>query len=275
MTAYEKLIKRQAESKSILCVGLDTDNAKIPDFLRGNISGILDFNKAIIDATSDLVCAYKLNFAFYEQYGAKGFEILKKTFEAIPADIFTIADAKRGDIGNTSAAYAKAIFDYFGADSITLHAYMGYDSVEPFLRHKDKMAFILALTSNKGSGDFQRELTAGEPLYKMVIRKSAEWADRKSLGYVIGATHPNELRSVREIIPDRTLLIPGIGAQGGDIDSVLAANGSGAAIINVSRDIIYTSHEKDFSEKARERAEYYKKIFMSSGGYAYMNTETG
>lgn len=261
MNAYEKFIDCREKNNSLLCVGLDTDVGKLPQGISKDISGIYEFNKKVIEATKDLVCAYKINFAFYEQYGTAGIEIMKKTFDLIPHGIFTIADAKRGDIGNTSSAYAKSVFEYFGADSVTLSPYMGSDSIQPFLEHKSKMAFLLALTSNKGSADFQRLQSGGEPFYKHVIKRSAQWAGKDNLGYVIGATHPGELVEIRNEIPDRVILIPGVGSQGGDTAAVLKANNSGPAMINVSRDIIYTSHEADFEVHIRERAQYYKDVF--------------
>lgn len=261
MTSHEKLLKIQTVNNSILCIGLDADLKKMPNHLNQNVKNILEFNCSIIDATKDLACAYKINFAFYEQYGIEGIEIMKKTFDYIPGNIFTIADAKRGDIGNTSEAYARSCFDYFNADSITVNPYMGMDSVQPFLKHKEKIIFLLALTSNPGSSDFQRLISDGKPVYEHVVEKSKVWADEKQLGFVVGATHPNELESMRRIASENVFLIPGVGAQGGDIALTLKANNNKPAIINVSRDIIYTTQEKDFAEKAREKADYYQKLF--------------
>lgn len=256
--AYQKLIGAQASKGTMLCVGLDSDLNKIPPHLGDSLESLLEFNRNVIDATKDLACSYKLNFAFYEQYGAEGFEILKKTFEYIPSDIFTIADAKRGDIGNTSKAYARSCFEYFGADSITVNPYMGFDSVEPFLGFEDKIVFLLALTSNQGSRDFQRLEPGGRPLYQHVLQKSAGWGD--NIGFVIGATHPAELAAAREISTDSIFLIPGIGAQGGSISETLAANGGKPAVINVSRDIIYASSSPDFESRIRDKAKHYKEL---------------
>ncbi len=255
MSAYRKFLEIREKNNSILCVGLDTSIDKLPALFSPTVDSMLAFNKEIIDATKGIVCAYKINFAFYEQYGIKGMEVLKGTISHIPADIFVIADAKRGDIGNTSKAYAKSVFEYFGADSITANPYMGRDSVEPFLDYADKFVFLLALTSNPGSNDFQRLEDGGKPIYHHVISKSSEWAGTEQLGYVCGATHPAELADIRKIIPNHLLLIPGIGAQGGDVEAVLDANSAGPAIINSSRAIIYASGGTDFAEKAMQAAE--------------------
>jgi len=260
MTSYEKLINAQKINSSMLCVGLDPDINKLPVSYNKRPEEILRFNQAIIEATKDIACCYKINFAFFEQYGITGYEILKKTFEAIPDWLFTIADAKRGDIGNTSAAYANSVLDYFKADSITVSPYMGKDSVTPFLNFQKKMVFILALTSNEGSGDFQRLISDGQPVYSHVVNKSKSWGGKSQIGYVVGATHPDELKVIRKLIPENCLLIPGIGAQGGDIEATIKANDRGPAIINVSRAIIYASNGDDFAEKAREKALEYREM---------------
>ena len=257
MNSYEKYQIAKEKNNSILCVGLDTDINKLPGGLLKDAEGMLEFNRQIIEATKDLVCSFKINFAFYETLGAAGFEILNKTIEIIPDNIFIIADAKRGDIGNTSKSYADSCFNYFKADAITVHPYMGIDSVSPFLSFKDKFVFLLALTSNPGSNDFQQLICDGKPLFQHTIEKSAEWAGKDNLGYVVGATHPDDLIKIRQIIPDRLLLIPGVGTQGGDTEAILKANNNADAIINVSRDIIYASSGTDFAEKARERAIFY------------------
>jgi orotidine-5'-phosphate decarboxylase len=257
MNSFTKLTEITKKNSSLLCVGLDTDIKKIPAHLGNDIDNLFVFNREIIEATKDLVCSYKINFAFYEQYGAKGFDILKKTIDAIPEDIFIIADAKRGDIGNTSSAYARSCFEYFRADSITVNPYMGFDSVKPFLEFEDKFVFLLALTSNPGSNDFQRLVSEGKPLYKHVIEKSQSWASHENLGFVVGATHPSELEEVRDMAKENVLLIPGVGTQGGDVEAVLKANRGGHAVINVSRAVIYASGGTDFAEKAREKAVKY------------------
>ncbi|MFP4529072.1 MAG: orotidine-5'-phosphate decarboxylase [Candidatus Kapaibacterium sp.] len=260
MKTYDKIIKASEKNKSRLCVGLDTDILKIPHFLRDVPGGMLLFNRSIIETTRDLVCAYKINFAFYERYGRNGFDIIEKTIDAIPKDIVIIADAKRGDIGNTSKFYSTAILDRFGADAITVNPYMGKDSVSPFLEEKEKMVFLLALTSNPGSADFQKLESEGKPIYRHVVEKSLTWADRANLGYVVGATYPEELASIREIAKNNMLLIPGVGAQGGDIAATMKANGNGPAIVNVSRGIIFASDKVDFAEKAREKAKQYRDM---------------
>lgn len=260
MIAYNKIINLINEKNTLLCVGLDTDLERIPEIFPKNSDGIVQFNKEIIEATKDLAVAYKINFAFYEQYGVSGFKALKETFRLIPSTHFTIADAKRADIGNTSNAYAKSVFDYFNADSITVNPYMGYDSLSPFFRHKDKLVFILALTSNQGAFDYQKLKINDEELYKIVIRKTSVSYNFEQTGYVVGATHPDQIREIRKIIPHHILLIPGVGAQGGRAEEVLKANGNGPAIVNVSRAIIYPEHNNgNYFEKVRQQAEFYSK----------------
>jgi orotidine-5'-phosphate decarboxylase len=261
MKAYEILMAQLQASKGMLCVGLDTDLNRVPQQFKGKTSGLFEFNKRIIDATADLAVAYKLNFAYYEQYGADGISSLKATFDYIPNGILKIADAKRGDIGITSKAYFRSVIDYFKADSITVNPYMGKDSVEPFLESGDVLVFLLGLTSNPGAMDFEKLICNGKPLYQHVIKTSCEWAEKDRLGYVVGATNSSELREIREFIPDRVLLIPGIGAQGGSIADTIKANAGGPAVINVSRDIIYASAGKDFDVVAREKAMFYKDAF--------------
>ncbi len=262
MNAYQKLVGIQKKNNSFLCVGLDTVIEKMPAHLREKkIEGILEFNKEIIQKTKHLVSAYKINLAFYEQYGSDGMNLIAETMRMIPDEIFVISDAKRGDIGNTSKAYATACFDILKADAITVNPYMGYDSIEPFLENKNKFVFILALTSNPGSNDFQRLFSAGKEIYKYVIEKSCEWAGSENLGFVVGATHPHELLEIRNSIPDRLLLIPGVGAQGGNVEDVINANQKGKFMINVSRDILYCSNDFDFAEKSAIRAEYYRDLF--------------
>lgn len=260
MDSYQKLISILNERKTYLCVGLDSEFAKLPANLRKNPFGIFEFNKKIIDATSDLVAAYKINFAFYEEFGSAGFDILSRTIDYIPGNIFVVGDAKRGDIGNTSRLYAKTVFEYFRLDSITVSPYMGYDSITPFLEYADKMVFILALTSNKGSADFQRLESGGKPLFIHVIEKALGWAGSNNIGFVAGATHPSDFELIRKYAVNQPLLIPGVGTQGGDVTGVLGAISGTPALINVSRDIIFSSHEYDFAEKAREKAIYYNKL---------------
>lgn len=240
----------------MLCVGLDTDISKLPAHLKKEQDPIFAFNKAIIDATADHCIAYKPNLAFYEALGAKGWESLEKTLEYIPEEIFTIADAKRGDIGNTAGLYAKAFFDNMNFDSVTIAPYMGRDSVDPFLAYKDKWTILLARTSNTSSKDFQELLLNDEYLYQHVIRKSSEWAGADQMMYVVGATQPESLRLIRQMVPEHFLLIPGVGAQGGSIAEVCEAglNQNGGLLINSSRQILYASDGKDFAAAAAKQA---------------------
>ncbi len=252
MKFTDKLLNASRKNKSWLCIGLDPD----PELMPG--IDILQFNKAIIEATSDLVCAYKPNLAFYEALATEGLAILEKTVKYIPGDVPVIADAKRGDIGNTTRAYARALFSVLGFDAATVNPYLGFDSIEPFIKYQDKGVFILCRTSNRGAADFQDLRTNGLPLYEVVARKAKEWNAYGNIGLVVGATYPEELKKVRSICPEMPLLIPGIGAQGGDLASAV---GYGAdtrgekAIINVSRQILYASKEKDFARAARDTAE--------------------
>ncbi len=259
MSILQKLTAIQQLHQSRLCVGLDTDITKIPNHLRDSDKGILRFNLGIIEATAHYSCAFKFNFAFYEQYGKRGMKALRKSLEAVPKGIITIADAKRGDIGNTSTAYAKAVFEVMNFDAITVSPYMGRDSVEPFLQYEGKLVFVLALTSNPGSNDFQRLIADGKPLYRHVVEKSMSWEAKSALGFVVGATHPKEVGEIREYAPDNVFLIPGVGSQGGETAATMQANGAGPAMVNVSRGIIYASTGLDYVEKARQQAMYYQK----------------
>ena len=253
----QDIINQIKTKKSFLCVGLDTDIKKIPQHLLNEEDPVFAFNKAIIDATAKYAVAYKPNTAFYEVYGAKGWLSLEKTITYIKEnypEMFVIADAKRGDIGNTSANYARAFFETLKADAITVAPYMGVDSVEPFLGFDGKWVILLALTSNKGSKDFQYLDTDGKELYKNVLLKSKEWADSEKMMYVVGATHPEELGEIRQMMPDSFLLVPGVGAQGGDLQAVakFGLNKDCGLIVNSSRGIIYASNGEDFAEKAAE-----------------------
>ena len=241
--------------KSFLCVGLDPDLEKIPKHLLETEDPIFEFNKAIIDATLPYAIAYKPNIAFYESLGIYGWQALKKTIEYIPQEVFTIADAKRGDIGNTSNKYAEAFFKKMSFDAITLAPYMGQDSVTPFLDHKDKWAILLASTSNIGALDFQEliiENSGGQKVYEKVIEISSQWGSDQNLMYVVGATRVDTLTHIRKIIPDHFLLIPGIGAQGGDLNLVCkyAINASGGLLINSARSIIYADSTVNFAYHA-------------------------
>lgn len=243
--------------KSYLCIGLDTDILKLPAILRSEPDPVFAFNKAIIEATADLCVSYKPNLAFYESLGAKGWASLEKTLEIIPEDIFTIADAKRGDIGNTSTLYARAFFEQLDFDAVTVAPYMGSDSVQPFLAFKDKWAIVLALTSNTGALDFQTAmLDDGSPVYEKVLRTASTWGNTDNLMFVVGATRADEFESIRRLIPDHFLLVPGVGAQGGDLRAVSRAgmNKQCGLLVNSSRQIIYASSGSDFAEKAREVA---------------------
>lgn len=242
---------------SYLCVGLDTDFSRIPQHLLKAEDPVFEFNKQIIDATHDLCVAYKPNLAFYEALGPKGWQSLEKTMDYIPSHHFTIADAKRGDIGNTSRLYAKAFFETFDFDSVTVAPYMGVDSVAPFLEFKNKWVILLALTSNKGSNDFQFTLQEnGMPLYEKVMRKAMEWGSPENLMFVVGATHPEKFKEIRAIAPEHFLLVPGIGAQGGSLQGVsdYGMNDVTGLLVNSSRGIIFASEGKDFADQARAAA---------------------
>jgi len=245
------------KKKSFLCVGLDTDLNKIPKHLLDTEDPIFEFNKQIIDATAQYAVAYKPNIAFYEAYGVKGWQSLEKTIAYIPKDIFILADAKRGDIGNTSKMYAKAFFENMDCDAITVAPYMGEDSVKPFLEFDNKWVILLALTSNAGGKDFQNlELTQGGELFEEVLRKSQEWGTEDQLMYVVGATRAEALTKIRKIVPNHFLLVPGVGAQGGSLKDVAqyGMNSQCGLLVNSSRGIIYASQNQDFARVAGEKA---------------------
>ncbi|WP_422105395.1 orotidine-5'-phosphate decarboxylase [Winogradskyella sp.] len=255
-----QLIDQIHKKQSFLCIGLDVDLNKIPKHLLEEEDPIFAFNKAIIDATHHLCVAYKPNTAFYEAYGIKGWQALAKTIDYLNSnhpDIFTVADAKRGDIGNTSTMYAKAFFEDLGFDSVTVAPYMGKDSVEPFLAFKDKHTILLALTSNQGAFDFQTKSIDGLELYKHVLETSKAWNNSENLMYVVGATKAEYLADIRQIIPNSFLLVPGVGAQGGNLQEVCkyGMNDAVGLLINSSRGIIYASQEADFAEAAAKKAE--------------------
>jgi orotidine-5'-phosphate decarboxylase len=258
MTTHE-LIQQIRKKKSFLCIGLDVDLTKIPTHLLELEDPIFEFNKVIIDATHDLCVSYKPNTAFYEAYGLKGWQSLQKTIEYINQkhpEIFTIADAKRGDIGNTSTMYAKAFLEDLNFDSVTVAPYMGKDSVEPFLAFENKHTILLALTSNEGAFDFQTKSVDGTELYKTVIETSKTWYNSENLMYVVGATKAEYFTEIRKLVPDSFLLVPGVGAQGGSLNEVCryGMNDNVGLLINSSRGIIYASNGTDFAEKAREEA---------------------
>jgi orotidine-5'-phosphate decarboxylase len=256
MTRAELVAQIKAK-QSFLCVGLDTDLTKIPSFLLDFEDPIFEFNKRIIDATKDYCVAYKPNLAFYEYLGPKGWESLKKTLDYIPNNIFTIADAKRGDIGNTSSYYAKTFFNLLNCDSVTIAPYMGEDSVTPFLQFPGKWAIILALTSNAGALDFQMMTDAhGKRLFEKVLEKTAKWGTPDNLMYVVGATRAEGIGEVRKLVPDHFFLVPGVGAQGGSLEDVThyGWNQDCGLLVNSSRGIIYASDGEDFAEIAGQKA---------------------
>ncbi|MBD0824014.1 orotidine-5'-phosphate decarboxylase [Aestuariibaculum marinum] len=254
-----QLVEQIKKKQSFLCIGLDVDLNKIPEHLLKEEDPIFAFNKAIIDATHHLCVAYKPNTAFYEAYGLKGWKALEKTINYLNEnhpEIFTIADAKRGDIGNTSTMYAKAFFEDLAFDSVTVAPYMGKDSVEPFLAFQDKHTIMLGLTSNAGAFDFQTKLVDGKELYKKVLETSKTWKNSQNLMYVVGATKAEYLADIRQIIPDSFLLVPGVGAQGGNLQDVCkyGMNDSVGLLINSSRGIIYASKDEDYAQVAAEKA---------------------
>lgn len=254
---YKELVSQIKTKKSFLCVGLDTDLAKIPAHLLETEDPIFEFNKQIIDATKDFCVAYKPNIAFYEMLGAKGWESLQKTIDYIPETHFTIADAKRGDIGNTSLYYANTFFDTYNFDSVTVAPYMGSDSVIPYLQHKEKWAIILALTSNQGADDFElQKLNSGEYVFEKVLSTSKEWGNEQNMMYVVGATRPEMLAEIRKIVPHHFLLVPGVGAQGGSLSEVVkyGMNNDCGLLVNSSRGIIYAGNDLDFAKKSGEAA---------------------
>jgi orotidine-5'-phosphate decarboxylase len=258
MTTTE-LVDQIHKKQSFLCIGLDTDLAKVPQHLLDQDDPIFTFNKAIIDATHHLCVAYKPNIAFYEAYGISGWKALEKTITYLNEhhpDLFTIADAKRGDIGNTSTRYAKAFFEDLQFDSVTVAPYMGKDSVEPFLDFTDKHTILLALTSNEGAFDYQTQIIDGRPLYEHVLATSKTYKNAENLMYVVGATKAEYLREIRKIVPDSFLLVPGVGAQGGSLEEVCRFGmiDKVGLLINSSRGILYASNKKDFAESAAKQA---------------------
>jgi orotidine-5'-phosphate decarboxylase len=272
----KQLVEQIQQKKSYLCVGLDTDITKIPKHLQSHPDAVFEFNKQIIDATKDLCVAYKINTAFYEAMGLKGWEAMEKTVNYIPKEHFIIADAKRGDIGNTSTQYAKAFFETLNFDAITVAPYMGEDSVKPFLEFENKWAIVLGLTSNPGSkdfeqlkvvgqatnngGDFEQQKTGSDYLYESVLKKVSGWGDPSNLMFVVGATKASDLTDIRKIIPDHFLLVPGVGFQGGSLEEVskYGLNKDCGLLVNASRAIIYASEKEDFAIEARAIAQQYQ-----------------
>lgn len=256
----QQLVEQIRKKKSYLCVGLDTDIDKIPKHLLTEKDPVFAFNKAIIDATREYCVAYKINTAFYEALGLKGWEAMEKTVNYIGKDHFTIADAKRGDIGNTSDQYAKAFFSALPFDSVTVAPYMGEDSVTPFLQYKDKWAIVLGLTSNKGASDFELQKAGEGLLYEKVLKTVSSWGSPENLMFVVGATQADEFVNIRRITPDHFYLVPGVGAQGGSLKEISekAMNKDVGILVNASRAVIYASSKEDFAEAAGNAAREYR-----------------
>jgi orotidine-5'-phosphate decarboxylase len=253
----QRLISEIRTKRSYLCVGLDSDVRKIPAHLQGAADPVLEFNRAIIDATRDLCVAYKLNTAFYEAEGVKGWEVMQRTVEYIGDSHFLIADAKRGDIGNTSSLYARAFFEQMNFDAVTVAPYMGEDSIRPFLEYPGKWTIVLGLTSNKGSEDFQKlSLETGSVLFREVMSKVSHWGNPGNLMFVVGATQSSEVSAIRELLPEHFFLVPGVGAQGGSLEEISqqAMNSDIGLLVNASRSVIFASRGIDFAEKARSSA---------------------
>jgi len=268
MTFQNKLVKIQKKNNSLVCVGLDSDIEKIPPHLRKKKDPVFEFNKAIIKNTHNLVCAYKPNIAFYEAHGDDGLKNLKKTMDYLHKnhpEVPVILDAKRGDIGHANSAYIKLIFDYLGADAVTLHPYLGKESLLPFLALKNKFFFILCRTSNPGAGEFQDLKVGKQRLYQYVAKQVAgEWNVNKNVGLVVGATYPQELKAIRKMAQKTPLLIPGVGKQGGDIEKTIEAADGGPFLINSSRSIIFASQDKNFAKAAKEKTLLLKNIINQS-----------
>jgi orotidine-5'-phosphate decarboxylase len=261
----QQLVAAIRDRKSYLCVGLDTDLTKLPPHLQSKPDAVFAFNKAIIDATKDYCTSYKINTAFYEAMGLKGWEALEQTVHYIPKTHFTIADAKRGDIGNTSAQYAKTFFEALPFDAVTVAPYMGEDSIRPFLEYENKVTIVLGLTSNKGAADFELQQVGDEKLYEKVLRTVSGWGTPDNLMFVVGATQASALGEIRKIIPDNFLLVPGVGAQGGSLKDVstYGMNADCGLIVNASRAVIYAGSGEDFAEKAAEAAKAYQQEMES------------
>jgi len=260
------LIQAIQEKNSMLCVGLDTDWNLLPEHLKQRPNGLVEFNRAIIEATQAHCVAYKVNTAFYEALGARGWDALEETCELIPETHIKIADAKRADIGNTSAQYARAFFERLQFDAITVAPYMGEDSLRPFLDYPNKWTIVLGLTSNPGAADFELcKMENGAPLYERVLSTVSQWGSTENLMFVTGATRPEQLSEIRKIVPDHFLLVPGVGAQGGDLQGVIkhGKNQDGGLLINASRSIIYASSSEDFAEKAGMEAMLLKESMQS------------
>jgi orotidine-5'-phosphate decarboxylase len=277
MYQIQKLKNIQAKNNSMISLGLDLDTKKMPSEFVGSTKKMFDYVHRIIDATSDKVCAYKPNMAFFERFGADGLSLLKQTVRRVPDEIPVIIDGKRGDIGNTASHYAAALFEWLEADWATINPYMGYDSIRPFIEYKDKGVFILCLTSNTGSKDFQHLNADGMPLYRQVAEKVKFWDKDGNCGLVVGATHPDELKEIRDIAGDMPILIPGVGAQGGDLETAAfngTANFTKPALINVSRSVLYASQDMDFAQRAREElSKLNDAVNVARGGHVASTAE--
>ncbi len=263
MIALKELQKIQSDNNSMICLGLDLDPRRMPSDYSRTTKGMFEFAYRIIEATKDKVCAYKPNVAFYECLGADGLSLLRLIVDRIPDDIPVIMDGKRGDVGNTAARYAEAMFDELQADWVTLNPYLGYDSLRPFIERKDKGVFILCLTSNPGSRDFQMLIVDGKPVYQIVAEKVSYWNKDHNCGLVVGATVPEQLREIRSLAGDMPLLIPGVGAQGGSLEKAAAfgtADFTKTAVINVSRSVLYAGKDDDFAGRARSELEKLNNI---------------
>ncbi len=263
MSATNKIRTAIDKKDSMLCVGLDLDIKKVPQQYASSIKGLYDFAMGIVEATSDIVAAYKPNLAFYEELGPEGFSLLEKILSRMPEDVVIIIDGKFGDIGNTAAHYASAVFERLKADWVTLNPYMGYDSIRPFIDYTGKGAFILCLTSNTGSRDFQLMHVVNKPIYMYVVEKVAYWNKEQNLGLVVGATHPEQLGDIRKTAGDMPILIPGVGAQGGDLEKAVLAgtdNFKNPALINISRAVLYASQDENFASAARAEVERINSI---------------
>jgi orotidine-5'-phosphate decarboxylase len=260
-----QLVDSIRRNKSYLCIGLDTESSKLPSQLQSSHIGIIEFNRQIIEATKSFCVAYKINTAFYEALGSKGWDIMERTLDLIPKTHFTIADAKRGDIGNTSRQYAKAFFETLDFDAITVSPYMGEDSVKPFLEHKGKWAIILGLTSNPGAADFELQPSGHGLLYEQVFQKVSRWGTTENLMFVVGATKPEAFKHIRGLTPEHFYLVPGVGTQGGDLQAIskTALNKDFGLLVNVSRAIIYASATEDFAEQAAKAASAYQQQMLA------------
>ncbi|MDE3236572.1 MAG: orotidine-5'-phosphate decarboxylase [Bacteroidota bacterium] len=255
----KELISQINEKQSFLCVGLDTDSTKLPKHLLSEKNPVLTFNKAMVDATKEYCVSYKINTAFYEAMGVKGWEIMEETLQYIPKTHLVIADAKRGDIGNTSSQYAKAFFETLPFDAVTVAPYMGEDSIRPFLEYENKFTIVLGLTSNKGARDFELQKTGDQFLYEKVLTTVASWGTPDNLMFVVGATQAKELASIRKIIPDNFLLVPGVGSQGGSLEEVskYGMNKDCGLLVNASRAVIYAASDEQFAQAATQAAKAY------------------